>query len=279
MTNRTRTCEPSVPNTIPARWILPIWPASTPPGVDRELWRKIQRRAAGYKPAGVPADQVRAWSAFCLAVFAASQPRNTPRVGDRLGALHHFLFASEARLEESVGEIFAPERISRFLMSSHVTRKSPSSRQHVARALNAATAALLGSPKACPGTKSHPAARALARIQDLSATPGSAQKSARRVLAWLRSEDPTEPIPRRDATRVSRTLGRSGERVTQSVMQVVRLAILACRPVSGMVLLKGNSQLSGFPAAMASQSASFDPRDARLHIAAARELPTSQEAP
>lgn len=278
MSETSSTSDLPTPGAVPARWILPIWPATTPRGVNPEFWRLIQRRSAGYKPVGVPEDQVRTWSTFCLSVFAASQPRNITRVGDRMGALHRFLLASEARLDESVEEILSPERISRFLMSEHVTRLKPGGRQHVSRALTAATAALLGNPRSCPGPRSHPEVTALARIQELAVNPGRAQESARRVFAWLTNPNPSARIPRKHATRVSRALGSSGERVTQTVLQVVRLAILSCQPVTGFSLLKGNPVLVGFPYALAAQATSFDPRDARLDRATATEQSTSPEA-
>jgi hypothetical protein len=116
------------------------------------------------------------------------------------------------------------------------------------------------------------------RIQALANSPGTPQDPARRVLSWLRSPLAGARIPRREALSVSRALSRSGQRLTLTHMREERLAILACRPIPGFELLKGNPAIKGFPFALASRSATFDARETRLVMGPTNALPTSPEA-
>ena len=260
---------------IPVRWVLPLWSRQAPSRLDEELWAQIQQRASNYSSEFVPTNVVLHWRSFALAAFAASPPRNVQRVADRMGAFLQFLHATEALRGEYVETILDSVRIKRFLMSEHVTRLSPGSRQHVARALNAMVAGLMGPPRTCSTNSTIGVCVLADRIEALANVQGTVGTSARRVRRWLDSDDPRALIPRTDATRVNRYLGSEGMRTTYADLQAQRLALLASKPIPGFLILQGKPNTSGFPSALASRENTFEIRQTRLMIGTPLDPSTS----
>lgn len=266
------------PSVIPARWVLPIWPVQAPPGVNEGLWSEIQRRAHAYVCASIPGEAQAPWRQFALAAFAASQPRNTQRVPDRLGAIHVLLYSSGASLNERVDQVLSKQRLQLLLMSEHVTRLTPSSRQHTSRALTAMHKALLGEPRSCPPRLLDHPPHLIDSIRALAARSSSIQPSAQRVLRWLENDNPTARIPRIEAKRLCRYLASQGTRTTFDNLKCARLVELALRPIPAVHLLRGKPGLKGFAQALSERNPTFDLRRLRLRTEQGSELKTSSEA-
>lgn len=266
------------PSHVPVRWVLALWPVQAPPGLDDDLWQEIQRRAHAYECASIPREDQAQWRQFALAAFAASQPRNTQRVADRLGAIHVFLYSSGATLDESVDRVLSTERLQLHLMSDHVTRLTRSSRQHVSRALTAMHRALLWRPRSCaPHVQVQPP-QLVDSVRALAAKPSSIQSSARRVLKWLENPNPTARVPRLEAIRVCRFLSSQGSRTTFQNFKCARLVELALQPIPAVNLLQGKPNLNGFAQALSERNPVFDLRQIRLRTDQYNEFETSSEA-
>lgn len=266
------------PFVVPARWVLPIWPVQAPPGLDEDLWSEIQRRANSYICSAVPQEAQAPWRQFALAAFAASQPRNTQRVPDRLGAIHVLLYSSGASLNERVDQVLSQERVQLLLMSEHVTRLTASSRQHTSRALTAIHKALLGNPRSCPPRlREHPP-HLIDSIRALAAKSSRIQPSAQRVLQWLENDNPTAQIPRIEAKRLCRYLTSQGTRTTFDNLKSTRLVELALRPIPAVHLLRAKPNFKGFAQALDERNPTFDLRQIRLRTEQGCELGTSSEA-
>jgi hypothetical protein len=279
MTENQLPVNPAQPRSVPARWVLPLWPIQPPLGISDSDWLNIQRLAHLYVCSSIPVECHQQWGPFVLGTFAASQPRNIPRVQDRLSALLTMLTTSGATLDENVEVVVSEERRRRFLMSEHVTRLDSGSRQHVSRALTAMAEAVIGNPRSCSIQSRKKPDRLIPRIQAATQSDNiKIRQSALQVLKWITDPNPSKKIPRNDAVRLCRWMTTHSERVLFEDLRAERLVELSIQPIPGFLILQEKPNDRGFANALINRNPTLDSRHVRLGIERTNEITTSSES-
>lgn len=223
------------------------------------------RRAINFQPTRVPSEFAALWRDFTLASLLSSQPRNVSRVGNRLGSTYFYLYSSGAKIHEELIGIWSPDRVAIFLKSLVGEKCSPSTRNHIARDLNAMRNAHLGSPRKICALAYEDATfrRCNSSLQHLIEVLPERCECVNVVLNWIRDSNPTVTYPQAEARHVVVALKRQGIKARSRDLHSLRLAFLSTQDISGFSILETMPSGTGFPIDFKPSLVNFGSRQTR----------------